>query len=149
MSTEKITEIRKLSQKYAYASIQMHESIARQAGFSATDHKYLGFFLQKGSLTAGELASLTGLTTGAVTGLINRLERKKLVKRVQDKHDGRKVIIEPDQTKMRALLTPYYQRFQQESENIIASFSDSEREVLEAYFLKALALAQETHAQFT
>ncbi len=51
MSTEKITEIRKLSHKYAYASIQMHETIARKAGFSATDHKYLGFFLQKGSLS--------------------------------------------------------------------------------------------------
>jgi len=148
MRTDNITEIRKLSQKYAYASIQMHETIARKAGFSETDHKYLGFFLQKGSLTAGELASLTGLTTGAVTGLINRLERKKLVKRVHDKLDGRKVIIEPNQKKIRALLAPYYQTFQQESENIIASFSDSEREILEAYFLKALALAQDTYSQF-
>ncbi len=148
MGTEKITEIRKLSQKYAYASLQMHEAIARKAGFSETDHKYLGFFLQKGSLTAGELASLTGLTTGAVTGLINRFECKKLVKRVHDKHDGRKVIIEPNQTKIIALLAPYYQTFQQESENIIASFSDSEKEVLEAYFLKALALAQDTYIQF-
>ncbi|MBT9545816.1 MAG: winged helix-turn-helix transcriptional regulator [Candidatus Sericytochromatia bacterium] len=148
MCTEKITEIRKLSQKYAYASLQMHETIARKAGFSATDHKYLGFFLQKGSLTAGELASLTGLTSGAVTGLINRFERKKLVKRVHDHHDGRKVIIEPDRTKIMALMTPFYQTFQQESENIIASFSEAEMEILKAYFLKALALTQETYNQF-
>jgi DNA-binding MarR family transcriptional regulator len=68
MTNETIIELRKLTQRYAYISIQMHESIARNAGFSATDHKYLGFFLQKGNLTAGELAQLTGLTTGAVTG---------------------------------------------------------------------------------
>jgi DNA-binding MarR family transcriptional regulator len=77
MENEKVVELRKLSQKFTYTSIQMHETIARNAGFSSTDHKYLGFFLQKGNLTAGELADLTGLTTGAVTGLIDRFEKKK------------------------------------------------------------------------
>ena len=78
MKADKITAVRKLSQRYAYESIKFHELIARKAGFSATDHKYLGFFLQKGNLTAGELAELTGLTTGAVTGLIDRFEKKNL-----------------------------------------------------------------------
>src|SRR5689334_16397083 len=96
MSTDATTRVRKLSQQYAYTSIQMHETIGRKAGFSGTDHKYLGFFLQKGAMTAGELATLTGLTTGAVTGLIDRFEKKKLVKRQFAKDDRRKVIIEPD-----------------------------------------------------
>ena len=104
MANEKVIEIRKLSQQYAYASLQMHETIARKAGFTGTDHKYLGFFLQKGSLTAGQLAALSGLTTGAVTGLIDRFERKKLVKRQFDKNDRRKVFIVPDNEKILALL---------------------------------------------
>ena len=145
---QKIIEIRKLSQQYAYASIQMHETIARKAGFTGTDHKYLGFFLQKGSLSAGELADLTGLTTGAVTGLIDRFEKKKLVKRIPDKNDRRKVIIQPDLKKMAELLAPFYQAFQDASENLIASFSGAEQEVIQAYLLKSLALANKTTAQF-
>ena len=43
---------------------------------NGTDHKYLGFIIQKGQMTAGEPAVLTGLTTGSVTGLIDRFESK-------------------------------------------------------------------------
>src|SRR5690606_14369179 len=57
-----MNHLRKLSQRYTYTSLQLHETIARKAGFSGTDHKYLGFLLQKGRLTAGELSELTGLT---------------------------------------------------------------------------------------
>lgn len=142
-----VAEIRKLSQKYAYASLQMHEAVARKAGFAETDHKYLGFFLQKGCLTAGELAQLTGLTTGAVTGLINRFEKKQLVKRVSDQNDARKVLIEPDTQKITALLAPFYQSFQQETDKLIATFSSADREVLKTFFLKALALTQSTYQQ--
>jgi DNA-binding MarR family transcriptional regulator len=74
MDNALITQIRKLSQHYAYSSLQMHEAIARKSGLSSTDHKYLGFLVEKGQMTAGELTNLTGLTTGAVTGLIDRFE---------------------------------------------------------------------------
>ncbi|MCB0486073.1 MAG: winged helix-turn-helix transcriptional regulator [Flavobacteriaceae bacterium] len=148
MSNEKIIKLRRLSQQYAYTSIQMHETIARKAGFSGTDHKYLGFFLQKGTLTAGELAELTGLTTGAVTGLIDRFENRNLVKRTFDKTDRRKVAIEPNSKKIIALLEPLYKEFQDESEKLIASFSGKERDIIESYFVKALALANATNNKF-
>lgn len=144
MESELVIQIRKLSQLYAYTSIQMHEAVARKAGFSGTDHKYLGFFLQRGELTAGELAELTGLTTGAVTGLIDRFEEKKLVKRRLDKTDRRKVIIVPDTKKIAALLEPFYKAFQAETEELLALFSDKEKKIIEAYFLKAIALMNET-----
>ena len=85
MKQNDIISLRKAGQQYAYTLLRMHELIAKKAGFPGTDHKYLGFFLQKGSMTAGELANLSGLTTGAVTGLIDRFEKKKLVKRHYDK----------------------------------------------------------------
>jgi DNA-binding MarR family transcriptional regulator len=148
MKKNKILALRKLTQQYAYISIQMHESIARQAGFSGTDHKYLGFFLQKGALTAGELADLTGLTTGAVTGLIDRFEKKNLVERQFDKSDRRKVIIVPDSEKIMAIFEPFYKEFQEETEKLIATFSKEEIEIIESYFVKALALANETINKF-
>jgi DNA-binding MarR family transcriptional regulator len=143
MDTELTTQIRKLSQQYAYTSIQMHEAVARKAGFSGTDHKYLGFLLQKGQMTAGELANLTGLTTGAVTGLVDRFEKKKLVKRQFDKDDRRKILIVPDTQKIMMLLEPLYKEFRSNSEKLIASFSDNELKILEAYFLKAVEIMNE------
>ena len=67
-----IEKFRTASRQYSDASIFMHEAIARKAGLSGADHKYLGLILQHKELTAGEIAKLTGLTTGAVTGLIDR-----------------------------------------------------------------------------
>jgi DNA-binding MarR family transcriptional regulator len=90
-----VIRVRKLSQQFAYTSIQMHETIGRKAGLTGTEHRYLGFLIQKGQMTAGELSVLTGLTTGAVTGLIDRFVRKKLVKRQADKEDRRKTILVP------------------------------------------------------
>ncbi|NML21188.1 MarR family transcriptional regulator [Pseudoflavitalea sp. G-6-1-2] len=144
MKQDLVLQIRKLSQLHAYNSIQLHETVARKAGFSGTDHKYLGFFLQKGKLTAGELSVLTGLTTGAVTGLIDRFEKKKLVKRQPDKNDRRKVYIVPDTEKITALVKPYYEAFQHQTDKLIATFTIEEIKVLEAYFRKAIALISET-----
>ncbi|GAB3964451.1 hypothetical protein GCM10028806_01970 [Spirosoma terrae] len=136
--------VRKLSQSYAYTSIQMHEAVARKAGLSGTDHKYLGFLMQKGSMTAGELSILTGLTTGAVTGLIDRFEKKGLVKRQFAQDDRRKVIIVPDNSAIMTLLEPLYRTFRSQSEQLIASFSDEELNVIEAYFIKAIDVMNET-----
>ncbi len=144
MDKDLLKQMRKLSQHYAYTSIQMHEAVARKAGFSGTDHKYLGFFLQKGAMTAGELSALTGLTTGAVTGLIDRFEKKKLVKRKFAEDDRRKVIIEPNTKNIMALLEPLYKEFRNRSEKLIASFSKEELKTIETYFIKAIEIMNET-----
>jgi DNA-binding MarR family transcriptional regulator len=122
----------------------MHEAIARKAGLSGTDHKYLGFIVEKGQMTAGELSHLTGLTTGAVTGLIDRFEKKKLVKRQFAKDDRRKVFIEPNTEKIMALFAPLYKEFRSKSEILIDSFSDREIKILETYFSKAIDIMNET-----
>ena len=140
MNNDVITQLRKLSQQYAYTSIQMHEAIGRKAGLSGTDHKYLGFLIEKGQMTAGELSNLTGLTTGAVTGLIDRFEKKKLVKRQFAKDDRRKVIIEPNTEKIMTVFVPLYKEFRARSEKLIASFSNKESKIIETYFLKAIEI---------
>src|SRR5215467_10806868 len=144
MDNDTIKRTRKLIQLYSYTSIQMHEAVARKAGLSGTDHKYLGFLLVKGQMTAGELSNLTGLTTGAVTGLIDRLEKKKLVKRQFAKDDRRKVFIEPNTKNIMALLAPLYKEFRSKSEKLIGSFSSKELRIIKAYFLKAIDIMNET-----
>ncbi|MET3879123.1 MarR family transcriptional regulator [Chitinophaga sp. OAE865] len=139
-SKEEIRKLRKLSQQFAYTSIQMHEAIGRKAGMSGTDHKYLGFLLQQGEMTAGEFSVITGLTTGAVTSLIDRFEKKRLVKRQPDKADRRKVIIVPDTEKITKLFKPLYEDFQSGTEKQFAAFSSEELKVLERYFINAMEM---------
>ncbi|HTF29997.1 MAG TPA: MarR family transcriptional regulator [Flavitalea sp.] len=139
-----IKRIRKLSQLYAYTSLQMHEAIGRKAGLSGTDHKYLGFLIEKGQMTAGELSNLTGLTTGAVTGLIDRFEKKKLVKRQFAEDDRRKVIIVPNTENIMTLFVPLYKEFRNKSEKLTASFSDKEIKIIETYLSKAIEIMNET-----
>jgi DNA-binding MarR family transcriptional regulator len=93
------------------------------------------------------LAVLTGLTTGAVTGLIDRFEKKGLVKREFAADDRRKVMIVPDIPKIRTLLEPLYRDFRSRSEALIGSFPDEAITVLESYFLQAIALTEETTHQ--
>lgn len=145
MSTpNKITILRRLSQQLAYTTLQMHEHIGRSIGLSGTDHKYLGLFVQKGKMTAGELALLTGLTSGAVTALIDRFENKKLIKRKADKKDRRKVNLIPDKEKIVALLTPVYKDFQDATDALIASLSETEQNVLESYFKGYIKLMEDS-----
>jgi DNA-binding MarR family transcriptional regulator len=136
--------IRKLTQEYAYSSLQMHEAVSKKAGLPGTDHKYLGFFLTKGKMTAGELSKLTGLTTGAITGLIDRFEKKKLVKRVFAEDDRRKVLIEPNTRKIMEMVAPLYKDFRTRSEKLNASFSNKEIKVIESYFTKAIEIMNDT-----
>jgi DNA-binding MarR family transcriptional regulator len=143
MDNALITGVRRLSQKYAYTSLQMHETVARKAGFPGTDHKYLGFFIERGKMTAGELSNLTGLTTGAVTGLIDRFEKKKLVKRKFADDDRRKVFIEPNMEKIMALFVPLYKEFRSKHEKLLASFSNKEIKIIESYFIKAIEVMNE------
>lgn len=144
MDKDVVQRVRRLTQQHAYTSIQMHEAVARKAGLSGTDHKYLGFLIEKGQMTAGELSTLTGLTTGAVTGLIDRFEKKKLVKRTLAKDDRRKVIIEPNTKNIMALFVPLYKEFRSKSEKLIGSFSNNEITIIEAYFSKAIEIMNET-----
>lgn len=132
------------SRKYSDASVFMHAAIARKAGLSGADHKYLGLILPYKSISAGEISKLTGLSTGAVTGLIDRLEKKGLLKRQFIKEDRRKVIIVPNVENSMNLLKPFFDDLQQKTMALLATFSEEQIETIESYFTKATAIMEET-----
>jgi DNA-binding MarR family transcriptional regulator len=67
---------------------------AEQLGVSQTDLRCLNIIENSGGLSAGELAAQAGLTAGAVTGVIDRLERASYARRVPDRTDRRRVRLE-------------------------------------------------------
>ena len=102
MSKEKIEKdqlmasIRDAGRQLSGVTVQFHHLVSERAGLTGGDHKYLDILLQYGPMTAGKLAELSGLTTGAVTAVLDRLEKQNLVKRERDPADRRKVIAVPN-----------------------------------------------------
>ena len=80
-------------------TIMLHQAVADRLGLHITDHKCLDFIYRHGAMTAGRLAELSGLTTGAVTGIIDRLEAAGYVQRADDPKDRRKTIVQPTRNK--------------------------------------------------
>ncbi|HEV8191854.1 MAG TPA: MarR family transcriptional regulator [Ktedonobacterales bacterium] len=74
-----------------------HQAAAAKIGLGITDMKALSALLQEGPMTAGQLTKRLSLTTGAVTSVIDRLERQRLVQRMPDPTDRRKVIVTVNQ----------------------------------------------------
>jgi DNA-binding MarR family transcriptional regulator len=66
---------------------------ARRLGVNVTDLDCLNVIERRGSLTAGELATEAGLTSGAITGVIDRLERAGFARRTRDPDDRRRVTV--------------------------------------------------------
>ena len=69
------------------------QAVANRVGISSSDLECMDFLVMEGRVTAGRLAELTGLTTGAITGVVDRLEKAGFVKRERDESDRRKVFI--------------------------------------------------------
>ena len=125
--------IRILGRGLSDATIRLHESIARVVGLSFTDHKHLYMIAEKGPLTAGQIATKTGFTTGAVTGLINRLETADLVRRIADKTDKRKVLVSVNRKKMAQLLGPQSARLEKRITALVGNYTRAEQRVIGQY----------------
>lgn len=79
-----------LGRRHGGTVIAFHHAVAEQLGVNATDLKALDLATIHGSTTAGQVAEVTGLTTGAVTFLIDRLEGAGFLTRTRDPLDRRR-----------------------------------------------------------
>lgn len=128
MKKEEIIEA--ISQKFREMStetIMFHQAVADVLGLHITDHKCYDLIHRFGAMPAGRLAELTGLTTGAVTGIIDRLEEAGYVRRTDDPKDRRRTIVEPIRNKklerkIEAIFIPLHERMHK----LLSSYSDSE-----------------------
>lgn len=143
LGKQDIQAISDMGRQFSDITILMHEAIARNAGLSGTDHKYLGILIRNGSMSAGELSKLTGLTTGAVTGLIDRLEKNNLAKREFDKHDRRKIIIVPNTQIAMKLLGGPFADLQEKMVSLISKLNENEIEIIEKYMLSIMEIMKE------
>jgi DNA-binding MarR family transcriptional regulator len=139
--------IQAINQKFREIStetIMFHQAIADVLGLHITDHKGLDLIYRYGPMPAGRLSELTGLTTGAVTGIIDRLEKAGYVRRVNDPKDRRRTIIELTRNKklerkLEDIFTPLSMRMHK----VLSSYSDNELAFLFNVLTKSLEQSHE------
>lgn len=93
---ELFAQLQVLGETSSTETALFHQAAAAKYGLGITDMKALGALMQEGPMTAGQIAKRLSLTSGAVTSLIDRLERRDMVKRTPDPNDRRKVIVVPN-----------------------------------------------------
>jgi DNA-binding MarR family transcriptional regulator len=105
------------------------QTVANVAGISNSDLECLDFLNLEGRVTAGRLAEVTGLTTGAITGVVDRLEKAGLVRRERDEADRRKVFIAivPENV---AKIGKFYEHMQRAMQTVFGTYSDAELRLL-------------------
>ncbi|MGK3200866.1 MarR family winged helix-turn-helix transcriptional regulator [Amycolatopsis sp. MEPSY49] len=133
VTEEELFRFAELGRAGSTFTVLRHARIAERMGLSGTDHKTFDLVIQSGGpLTAGRIAELTGLSTGAVTGVIDRLEKVGLVRRVRDPEDRRKVLVEvvPGAAdRFAPLFEPAFDALRE----TLAQFSPAERKAIERY----------------
>lgn len=138
-----IEQINQAGRENSTWTVLFHHAVAAQVGLNTTDHKCLDILYNRGAMTAGEMAEITGLTTGAITGVIDRLEKGGFARRVRDPQDRRKVIVEPDADHAAETLGPLFAHLVQGSTALLERFSDEELSTLLRYTTMSTFLLQE------
>ena len=105
------------------------QTVASRAGISGSDLDCLDFLILEGRVTAGRLAEVTGLTTGAITGVVDRLEKAGLVRRERDDNDRRKVFIATVPENI-ARIGKFYEHMQRAMLKVWDTYSDAELRLL-------------------
>jgi DNA-binding MarR family transcriptional regulator len=126
-------------------TILFHQAVAERLGLNVTDHKCLDFLGREGAVTAGRLAEVSGLTTGAVTGVIDRLEKAGFVRRREDPKDRRRVVIEPVPGGERRI-GPLFASLRRAMARVCARFTDAELDVIADFLRSSIdVMRAETH----
>ncbi len=82
-----------LARRHSTAVVLFHHAVAERLGLGPTDHKCLDLLRERGPMAGSDLSAITGLTSGAITGVVARLERARYLRREPDPQDGRKQIL--------------------------------------------------------
>jgi DNA-binding MarR family transcriptional regulator len=137
-----VQRLRLLGEVYATQVGVFQERAAAKVGLGVTDMKALSILLREGPQTAGALMSRLHLTSGAITGLMNRLEAKGVAHRQIDPEDRRKVIVSADATALESRPNPYLP-IGEAFERLHESYTTAELTLIEHYLEVSTRITQE------
>jgi DNA-binding MarR family transcriptional regulator len=118
---------------YGVNLTQFRNAMSEWAGLNGTDMECLRLLFQKGIATPSELARHTGLTSGATTAMLDRLEKAGLIERRPNPKDRRGTLITPEQSASEKMAS-WFESARNAQEKLISSYSESELEIIADVF---------------
>lgn len=103
------------------------------AGLNATDMECLRLLTQKGTATPTELAKHTGLTSGATTAMLDRLEKAGLIERRPNPNDRRGTLIAPEASSSTKMAS-WFESARKAQDELMSTYSESELEIIADVF---------------
>ncbi len=139
-----------LGRELGTVSVFFHQAVADRLGLNVTDTRCFELMSRYSQppLTAGYLARATGLTTGAVTGILDRLERAGLVERFRDPADRRKVFVRPLPDALRRV-GHLYEGLAAASLKLVSGYSTKELELISDYLEGILGILRDQTDRYT
>jgi DNA-binding MarR family transcriptional regulator len=131
-----LREVRRMTAQ----SVLISQAVSERFGLNSSDLECLDLALLSGGATAGEFAKVTGLTTGAITGVIDRLERAGYVRRERDPTDRRKVVVRARPARTRRI-APLYDSLQREMTALWSQYDDQQLALILDFLVRSCDLA--------
>jgi DNA-binding MarR family transcriptional regulator len=131
-------EIVESTRRMIASAVLFSHQVAEQLKLGASDAQFLTLLDVHGPLTPGQFAEMTGLKTGTVTGVLDRLENAGLVRRERDSADRRKVIVSFNGDEGRSRVDPHYQEQAERMLELLRTYDDDKLAVI-ADFMRTVA----------
>jgi DNA-binding MarR family transcriptional regulator len=139
---ELLEDLQQALRKVGAQSVLLSDAVAKLVGMNSTDLECLDLLLLSGVTTAGKLAARTGLTTGAMTAVIDRLERAGFARRRRDPEDRRRVFVEAMPRSVNRI-APLYRPLAQSTAKLHEQYDDKQLALVVEYLTYTFGLVAE------
>ncbi|MGH9381372.1 MAG: MarR family winged helix-turn-helix transcriptional regulator [Thermoanaerobaculia bacterium] len=135
-------ELRWAGRHQARATVLFHQAVADRLGLHPTDQKCLDILRELGPISAGELAKATGLTSGAITGVADRLERAGFLRREIDPKDRRRILLLVNTECTDSQVAPLFEGIQQSWSAQCEQYSAGQLELILKFMRQTIDMVQ-------
>lgn len=137
-----------LGRRFSTAVVLYHSAVAERFGLSATDWKCGEILSRMGPMNPTQLAALTGMSTAAVTLVIDRLEQAGFARRERDLNDRRKVLVYPTSTpEVEQKIGEVFKGLSEKMDALMAGYSPQQLEAVADFIQQATQLMESEAAR--
>lgn len=133
-----------LLRRHSTATILFHHAVAERLSLGPTDLKCFDLLRERGPISASDLVAITGLTSGAITGVVARLEREGYLYREPDPNDGRRQVLHVAPCRIEGL-QQVFEPIRKDATTLLESFTGEQLEAI-AEFLGQMGNLVSRHA---
>jgi DNA-binding MarR family transcriptional regulator len=140
--TELVDKVILGARQYGISNVLFRNLVGERLGVNVTDMECLGLLFHKGIATPSELARHTGLSSGATTAMLDRLEKSGLIERQPNPQDRRGTLIIPAKSGTEGV-GPWFSSVRQAQNELVSSYSAEELQVISDFFERSAKMWEE------